>query len=139
MNFWDASAVVTVLVAQPDWRPLATLLNDERPHLWWGTALECLSALARLERTGDIDPSAASAAKARLHEIEIKATEIEPSSPLRDRARRLVQTHPLRAADALQLAAALILADGDPASLGFVCLDRRLADAARREGFTVLP
>jgi predicted nucleic acid-binding protein len=46
--------------------------------------------------------------------------------------------HPLRAADALQLGAALFAADGDPQSLELVTLDRRLADAARREGFPVL-
>jgi hypothetical protein len=47
--------------------------------------------------------------------------------------------HDLRAADALQLAAALIACDEQPALLPFVTLDRRLADAARREGFRVLP
>ena len=46
--------------------------------------------------------------------------------------------HPLRTADALQLGAALVAADGDPQSLELVTLDRRLADAARREGFPVL-
>jgi len=55
------------------------------------------------------------------------------------RALRLVQTHPLRAADALQLAAALVACNERPEALPFVCLDDRLRDAARREGFPVLP
>ena len=57
---------------------------------------------------------------------------------VRSRAVALLARHPLRAADALQLASALVLAEGDPSSLEFVCLDNNLADAAEREGFTVL-
>ena len=59
--------------------------------------------------------------------------------PTRARALRLVRTHALRAADALQLAAALVASEERPESLPFVCLDDHLRDAARREGFTVLP
>jgi hypothetical protein len=46
--------------------------------------------------------------------------------------------HPLRAADALQLAAAYAAAEQRPASLDMVTLDERLAIAARNEGFVVL-
>ncbi len=49
------------------------------------------------------------------------------------------KTHPLSAADALQLAAGLLWADGRPAHHDFVCLDQRLREAAQREGFRVLP
>ena len=45
---------------------------------------------------------------------------------------------PLRAADALQLAAAFAAAERRPASLEIVTLDDRLANAARKEGFAVL-
>jgi hypothetical protein len=53
-------------------------------------------------------------------------------------AQRLLRVHPLRAADSLQLAAALAIAGDDPAELGFVCLDQRLVEAARKEGLDVL-
>jgi hypothetical protein len=46
--------------------------------------------------------------------------------------------HPLRSADSVQLPAAVIAADREPAALEIVSLDARLASAARREGFTVL-
>ena len=49
-----------------------------------------------------------------------------------------VRVHPLRAADSLQLAAALASAEEDPSGVGFVCFDIRLNEAASREGFTVL-
>ena len=49
-----------------------------------------------------------------------------------------VETHPLRAADALQVGAALVAAEESPATLEFVTLDRKLAVAAEREGFRVV-
>ena len=55
------------------------------------------------------------------------------------RAKRLLGVHTLRAADALQLGAALTAASDDPLGWDLVCLDERLAEAARREGFAVLP
>lgn len=57
---------------------------------------------------------------------------------VRDHAERMVRSYPLRAADALQLGAAITAAEQEPASLEFVTLDRRLAEAAAREGFQVL-
>jgi hypothetical protein len=50
---------------------------------------------------------------------------------------RLLRVHRLRAADALQLAAALAWADGSPQSRTLLTLDDRLATAAEREGFAV--
>jgi hypothetical protein len=50
----------------------------------------------------------------------------------------VLRAHPLRAADALQLAAAIAAADGSPASMSFLTLDDRLGDAASREGFPVV-
>jgi hypothetical protein len=61
-----------------------------------------------------------------------------PAAARRDEAMRLLRVHPLRSADALQLAAALAGADGEPSAREFVCLDARLADAAAREGLRVL-
>jgi len=50
-----------------------------------------------------------------------------------------VAAHPVRAGDALQLAAALAWSDEPPQGSGFVCLDDRLRTAAQAEGFAVLP
>ncbi len=65
-------------------------------------------------------------------------SEIQPSERLRVLAQRSLRVHTLRAADSLQLAAALIGAGDDPGSLDMVCLDQRLALAAQREGFRVI-
>ena len=65
--------------------------------------------------------------------------EIEPAIVVRERAMRILASHNLRAADALQLAAALVWVDERPSGRAFVCLDSRLRESAYREGFTVLP
>jgi predicted nucleic acid-binding protein len=51
---------------------------------------------------------------------------------------RFLRVHSLRAADALQLAAAFIAAERRPPSLEVITLDERLADAARKEGFALV-
>ena len=65
--------------------------------------------------------------------------EVLPADSVRASAQRLLRVHPLRAADSLQLAAALLACEQDPPSLELVCLDDRLAEAAGREGFPVVP
>ena len=62
-----------------------------------------------------------------------------PGERLREVAERMLRVHPLRAADALQLAAALVWSRDRPDGRVFVSCDERLRDAAGREGFTVLP
>jgi len=82
----------------------------------------------------------------------IRSRERSTSGPLRAReeldevgsdhsacAKRCLMVHPLRAADALQLGAALVACGDDPHGFEFVCVDERLNEAARREGFTVRP
>jgi len=75
----------------------------------------------------------------RLAEMIEDADVIEPTLRLRERAGRVLRAHPLRAADALQLAAALVWCDDASSGETFVSLDDRLRGAARREGFTIQP
>jgi hypothetical protein len=58
---------------------------------------------------------------------------------LRDRSERLLGVHSLRAADAFQLAAALVWSRGQTPAHAIVSLDERLRLAAAREGFRILP
>jgi predicted nucleic acid-binding protein len=74
----------------------------------------------------------------RLKQLAARWHEIEPSEILRETALQFPRVHPLRAADALQLAAAFMAAERHPASLQMVTLDERLADAARKEGFVLV-
>ena len=139
MRFWDASAIIPLLADEPTRERLLQLLDEDAQILaWWGTLVEIASAMARREREGLMNADEVGAALGVARRLAESWHEIVPSDSVRRAAGRLLRTHPLRAADSLQLAAALIAADHDPTSLEFVCLDVRLASAARREGFSVL-
>lgn len=138
--FWDSSALVPTLV--PEARSVATaslLRSDREVILWWVSPVECQSALHRQHREDRISSRLLNEALARLGGLVEDADFITPTNRLRERAGRLVAAHPLRAGDALQLAAALSWCNEAPQGDAFVCLDDRLRDAARREGFAVLP
>lgn len=140
MKFWDSSALIPLLVPEPETRALGALLKaDPVVAAWWGSRLECVAALARLERDRRIAGPHMAQARARLDRLADQWIEISPTSQVRDQAERLVRVHALRTADAHQLAAAVVASQHRPASLEFVTIDQRLADAARREGFHLLP
>lgn len=139
MKFWDASAIVPLLVAEKTTGPLQALAQrDPGMLVWWGSPVECASALARLEREAALDKKSAELAFRRLMQIADTWHEIEPSELVRENVVRFLRVHPLRAADALQLAAAFVAAERRPASLQVITLDERLADAMRKEGFALV-
>jgi predicted nucleic acid-binding protein len=139
VKFWDASAIVPLLVMETTTPSLQTLARRDPDMLaWWGSRVECASALARLEREALLDRKDAALAFDRLKQLADAWHEIEPSEILRENALRFLRVHPLRAADALQLAAAFVAAERRPSSLEVVTLDGRLADAARKEGFELI-
>ena len=139
MIFWDASAIVPLLVAEPMTRQMQALAGRDPPMLvWWGSEVECVSALARLERAAALDNKGVALASDRLKQPADGWHEIEPSEIVREAAIRFLRVHPLRAADALQLAAAFTAAERGPASLRVLTLDERLAEAARKEGFALV-
>jgi uncharacterized protein len=139
VKFWDSSAIVPLLVAEKTTARLQTLARRDPDMLaWWGSAVECASALARLERNAALDMKAAEFAFQRLKQIADSWHEIEPNELVRESAIRFLRVHPLRGADALQLAAAFVAAERRPASLQVVTLDERLAEAMRKEGFVLI-
>ena len=139
MKFWDASAIVPLLMAESTTNDLqAHAARDPVMLVWWASEVECASAIARLELEGTLELSIAQQAFDRLKRLAQGWHEVDPSDPIRETAVRLLRVHPLRAADALQLAAAFIAAERQPSSLELVILDERLALAARKEGFVVV-
>ncbi|MBM4213085.1 MAG: type II toxin-antitoxin system VapC family toxin [Gammaproteobacteria bacterium] len=139
MKFWDSSALLPLVVSEPTTSSArASLAADPVMIVWWGTRIECASALARLERDGALDAGGAARAFDNLATLADVWHEIDASDMLRECAGRLLRVHPLRAADSVQLAAAVVAAEMRPTTLEFVTADRRLADAARKEGFTLV-
>ena len=140
MIFWDSSALVALLVDEPESSArIALLEGDPDMSVWWATPVECESALQRRLREGSLTPADARPARDRLAVLAASWHEVNPTGTLRKLAQRLLRTHPLRAADSLQLAAALVLAKALP-GLRFACSDHRLGAAAEAEGLiTQLP
>lgn len=140
MRFWDSSALVPLLLYEPASGSVRSLLDEDSAILAWRLAgTEVVSALWHRRRAGEIDEAVRVSAEMSLAVLEKVWTTVEDAAHVDRRARRLLAVHPLRAADALQLAAALVACDERPDVLAFVTLDGRLGDAARREGFDVLP
>jgi uncharacterized protein len=139
VRFWDSSGLVPLVLEEHSSSAARRAFEDE-PGLivWWGSSVECASAISRAERDGRIDAAGSANALAGLRLLQSGWTEIDPTVRLRESAERMVRVHPIRAADAMQLAAALVAAEGQPAALPFLTLDGRLASAADREGFPVL-
>jgi len=139
-GFWDASAVVPLLLEEPQSGPIEKIIRkNPGMALWYGTRVECLSALNRRQREKSVKPGDGGVARKILVEIFEGAQVIEPVHEIWIRAERLLETHSLRSGDALQLAAALVWCREKPEGRLFICQDQALREAAGREGFTVLP
>lgn len=138
MKFWDASGVVPLLVEEAESDRRETQWREDPVMLvWWGTPVEWVSALQRLVREEALTAREATVAEERLRQLESGWIEVEPSPQVRLQAQRLLRVHPLRAADALQLAAALVACSNEPGALPFLAADQRLREAAAKEGFPV--
>jgi predicted nucleic acid-binding protein len=137
--FWDTSALVPLCCFQPQStqaRHAARTYN--RQVVWWGTVIEAVSSLNRLTREGTFNTKESSQAFARLDYLRGRWNEVQPTEEVRDRAERLLRIHKLRAADALQLAAALVWCGDHPQGRALIGADGNLSDAAGAEGFTVI-
>ena len=140
MRFWDASAIVPLLFSERWSEPMGKVLREDPAMVvWWGSRVECISALRRRERENQLGAADARQGMTLLDQLAGTWSELLPSDPLRAQAERALAVHPLRAADALQLAAALTWRREPARSAEFVSVDERLRDAASREGFALIP
>src|SRR5262245_400425 len=137
--FWDASAIVPLCCLQPQTQA-ARQARRLFPQLvtWWATSVECNSAFRRLERAQELTAREAQQALQELDRLRMRGTEVAPLEEIRSQAERLLGAHSLRAADSLQLAAALIWCNRRPRGKTFVGSDEKLLEAAEKEGFNVV-
>jgi uncharacterized protein len=139
VRFWDTSAVVPLVLEEPSSAASRRALRaDNVMAVWALTRTELVSAVRRRERAGDLDAAGVATALRRVEARAARWTEVDALEHVRQRAERLLGVHALRAADALQLGAALALFDDRPRNRFFVTRDAGLAGAAGREGFTVV-
>ena len=140
MRFWDSSALVPLLVRQGGSAEADRwLAEDPEVVTWTLTPVEIVSALRRLVRDGELGEREARQAEDLADELLGRTHVVADVERVKGIAIRLLRVHGLRAADSLQLAAALLWADGAPSGLVVHTHDRRLATAAEREGFVVRP
>ena len=139
MRFWESSAVVPLVVREPATDIVAKLYaTDAGLLVWCLTPVEVWSAVCRRRRDSILGSPALREARTRLDRLGADWAELDDVGAVRRRARRLLEVHPLRTADALQLATALVAVADRPDGFPFVTLDARLAEAAEKEGFEIL-
>ncbi|HET9359118.1 MAG TPA: hypothetical protein VFO58_05185 [Vicinamibacterales bacterium] len=140
MAFWDASAIVPLCCSQQATTEGRRLRHElKRMVVWWGTPLEARSAFARLVREGELTSVERVKAIHLLRRLRTAWDEILPTEKLRTIAEELPDAHGVRAADAAQLAAALVWCRERPKGRPLVCFDDRLRAAAAALGFSVRP
>lgn len=136
--FWDSSALIPLCVVEPTTVSTQRLAARYEQIVWWGSTVEVRSAIARRSRSGALDAVNRDVAIRRLESLAQMWNEIVPEIDLRELAGNLLDQYPLRAADSLQLAAALVWCSRRPAGRVFICSDLRLGEAAELAGFTVV-
>jgi len=140
VKFWDSSALIPLCIDEPRTDTMRAILRKGSGLIvWWGTDVECRSAFARLRREGGISGVDETRLRAVLSVLATSWHEIQAVEEVRAIAGEVLLRHPLRAADARQLAAAIAWAERRATGYDFVCLDERLRESARAEGFSVLP
>jgi hypothetical protein len=137
--FWDTSALLLLICQQPkSQRARAAHRSYPAINVWWGTRVECHSAIHRLIREGDLSGKEERQAFLSLEKLSSQWIEIQPSEEVRQSAEKLLKLHPLRAADSLQLSAALTWCNHNPHGKMFISDDTKLLEAAEKEGFDVI-
>lgn len=133
--FWDTSALVPLCVRQSTTPRALALYKSCEAVVWWTTPVEIASALARLVRMKQLNSSDWAKAGQLATVIADAWSVIQPSEAVRAKAMQLVDRYDLRAADALQLAAALVWCEDLPRGRTFLTVDQKLREAALLRGF----
>jgi len=141
VNFWDSTAILPLLLNGPISDELISLLRAEKGKMivWWGATIECSSAISRLRRMNFLDQDGEAKAREMLRVLQHSWQEISPLDDVREEAIKVVHRYPLKPAESLQLAAAVIWTNHHPAGKRFVSLDGWLREAAITEGFVLIP
>lgn len=137
--YWDSSALVPLVLKENSTQQVQEwLARDHHIATWAWSRVEVTSAIERRVREGTLIRSQRREALRRLVEFADQWYEVTDLLAVRSRASPLLGRHALRATDAGQLGAALIVNESYPGVLAFACLDQRLSLAAELESLRVL-
>lgn len=137
--FWESSALVPLCVRQSITPSIASLFRVYEIIVWWATPVEISSVLGRLLRMKQIEANDYARARKLAKNLADLWAVVQPSDSLRNRAMQLVGRYDLRAADALQLSAALAWCEDVPTGRVFLTSDEKLREAALLAGFDAKP
>src|SRR5207247_10366206 len=133
--FWDTSALVPLLVRQSNTSQAVAVYKLLECVVWWATPVEIASAVARLLRTGKISTDDFAKSRNLANALFSSWAVIFPTDAIRATSMQLVERYDLRAADSLQLAAALHWCGDAPQGRIFLSGDQKLHDSALLSGF----
>ena len=136
--FWDTSSLIPLCVDLQSTPDVDRLFQETSIVVWWGTTIEIRSALARLVRMQQATAAEIAQGIRLLDELRQSWQEIQPDETLRTFAEELPDRFSLRAADALQLAAAYTWTMNRPAGRPFISGDKRLLESAEQLGFRTI-
>ena len=138
--YFDTSALVKRYATEQGTEQIAALWAETQCHAVSRLAYpEMLAALHRKEREQPSELSKLSEARSRFLRDWDTLLIVEVSSDLDPWIRRLLESYPLKGADAVQLASCLLLGshlDGAPV---FACWDHGLLRAAQAEALETVP
>ena len=135
MRYWDASALVPLIIEERSTgQARRWLTEDDHVTTWVWTRTEIISAIERRVRQGLLSREQRRNALDCLDTLASEWDEVTEVLAVRSRATSLLARHPLRAADAGQLGAALLVQSQVASELVFISLDEKLSMAAEREG-----
>lgn len=137
MRYFDTSALVKQYVEEAGSKAVLELLKTgEKVYTASLTYAETHAAFSRRTREGRLTRDTTRRLALRFDRDWDSYDIVMLSDNVLGLARQVLYRHPLRSADAIHLASALLLArTSSTTSWEFVCADGRLCDAAKAEGF----
>ena len=139
MRYWDASALVPLIVAERDSDLVRGWLSeDDHIVTWVWTRTEITGAIERRTREELLSRLQRREVLERLGVLAGSWDEVTDVLAVRSRANALLARHALRAADAGQLGASLLVQEQLAGPLTFACRDQRLSSSADLEGLRIL-
>ena len=137
MRYYDTSALVKQYLQEAGSKLVLELLKSgEKVYTASLTYAETHAAFSRRTREGRLTRETTKRLALRFDKDWESYDIVVLSENVFRLARQMLYRDPLRSADAIHLASALLLARTSPrSSWSFVCADGRLCDAAKSEGF----
>src|SRR5262245_30206410 len=138
--YFDTSALVKRYIVEQDSPAVETLWNGATRAVASEILYDEMAAtFARKEREVPADAEGIEMARGNFRNAWPSMHRVPVNDDVHRRVDVLLARHPLRGADAIHLASALLVRDALQQQLTFACADAKLVTAARAEGLLIAP